>query len=95
MSNSGQFHFGNRRLFGGTPLPPGSESRGRRGFHKIGLQNLEPKGLRIQNLENKAVEAETALLAPTALALTMFCSLGFCGKVRCHIALVEIPSDKA
>lgn len=90
-----RFHFGKPRLFRGTPLPPVSETRARRGFHKIGLQNLEPQRVESQNLENTVVGAPTALLEATALALTMFCSSGFAVKVRCHMVLVEIPRDKA
>lgn len=79
-----------RENFGSKGVPPSphpSESRDRRGACKNGLQNLEPEGVRGQNLENKEVVAVLAIVSSTASALTMICSLNFTVKVRCHNAL--------
>jgi hypothetical protein len=53
------------------------------------LQNLEPQGLRGQNLENKGVSSWLPDFADTASALTMICSLDFPGQGQMSQGLVE------
>jgi hypothetical protein len=59
-------------LFSGTPpLPPPFERLAGRGVHKKCLQNLEGRGVRGQNPENKRVKAVVVSLAYTAFASVM------------------------
>jgi hypothetical protein len=74
--------------FRGIPPPPHpSESRDWRGVCKNGLQNLEPLGVRGQNLENTGVRWWFAISVCSASGLAIFCSLNFEVKVGCHIGL--------
>jgi len=71
-------------VFRGTPLPLPSESLDWRGFHKNGLQNLDVKELRGQNLDNKRLRP---LLQTLSTALPPWISSAFLlgeGKVGCH-----------
>jgi len=59
------------------------------GVCKNDLQNLEPTGVRGQNLELKELTGFFESGFCTASALTMICSLSFRVKVRCHMGGVE------
>jgi hypothetical protein len=54
LENGGQKE-GNYWLLPPPPFPLTSETRDWHGFYKMCLQNLEPQGVRGQNLENKAL----------------------------------------
>jgi hypothetical protein len=56
------------------------------GFAKKGVQNLEGKELRGQNIDNKGLTALATAAACTASALTMICLSNLEGKVTCHRA---------
>jgi hypothetical protein len=74
---SDEFHFGKPGSFGGTPPPPTpSKSLDWRGVCKSGSQNLEPLGVRGQNLDNKGVAAFAAMAGTTDSAFPMICSFG-------------------
>jgi hypothetical protein len=68
----------NSKLRGIPPSPHPYERLDWRGVCKNALQNLEPLGVRGQNLENKGVAAVFAMTTCTASALIIFYSLA-CG----------------
>jgi hypothetical protein len=72
-----------------SPLPHPSESLDWRGLRKNGLQNLEPLGVRGQNLEHKGVAGFSATCLFTANAFAMIRFLAERGKVRCHMEKVS------
>ena len=74
-----------------SPLP--SKSLDWRGVCKNALQNLEPLGIRGQNIDNKELTGVFASAACTAHALTMICFLLVEGKVGCH--RVDVENDKS
>jgi hypothetical protein len=88
---SGRFNLGKTvasgAMTGVPPLPPTSESLNWRGVCKKCPQNLEPQGVRGQNLETKGLIASVWTLVYTASALSMICSLDFEVKVGCHMGL--------
>jgi hypothetical protein len=74
----------------GVPLPPTPfKCLDWRGFCKGGLQNLEPLGVRGQNLKNKGLAVFLVGAADIASALTMICSLDFEVKEMSHTSVVE------
>ena len=76
-------------LRGVPPSPTPSESLDWRGVCKNALQNLEPQGVRGQNLDNKELAGVSRRDRRTAHALTMICFLLDGRKVRCHSRVVE------
>jgi hypothetical protein len=62
-------------FMGYPPLPPPSECLDWRGVRKNGLQNLERLGVRGQNIDYKELAGFFEGSVPTAIALTMICSL--------------------
>jgi len=75
------------------PSPTPLKSRDWRGVCKKCLQNLEPQGFRGQNLDYKGLGTLFGRVECTASALTMICSFGARGKVRCHIVLWKSRMD--
>jgi len=83
----GGFILGNQSGPGIPPPPCPLKCRDWRGVCKNALQNLEPLGVRGQNLENKGVGGVLTHGARTAFALASFCFFNFGRKVRCHMGL--------
>jgi hypothetical protein len=54
------------------------------GVCKNGLQNLEPQGVRGQDIDNTRLTAVFAIAARTASALVMIYFFAVGGKVGCH-----------
>jgi hypothetical protein len=72
-----------------VPLPHPLPSLESSSYGRFGLQNLDVKELRGQNLDNKGLRARRVALEQTVTASTIIAELICGGKVRCHRQAVE------
>ena len=72
-----------------VPLPHPPPSLESSSYGRFGLQNLDDKEPRGQNLDSKGLRARRVALEQTVTASTIIADLICGGKVRCHRQAVE------